>query len=105
MNKFNLFFDTHGSKLILALLILVYFKSCGIDGELEKTKKDVRALTAEVDTLQSNLERDVITQPQMEEIISETIAWGTLRIEEISDKERISINALQQREDAYKIKQ
>lgn len=104
MNKINLFFDTHGFKLLLAFSILIYFKSCSIESETERVKKDLRALTAEVDTLNSTVAEDVVTRAEMEEIIEETIAWSTLRIEEISDKERISINALQQNEKAYEIK-
>ena len=34
----------------------------------------------------------------MIEIIKQTPAWKTLRIEEISDKERISINALEEKD-------
>ena len=62
MSKFNTFLAQHGTKIVIALLVLTYFKSCGIDSDVEKIKKD-------------------------------------LRIEEISDKERISINALEEKED------
>jgi len=34
----------------------------------------------------------------MTKLIKEVPAWKTLRIEEISDKERISINALEEKE-------
>ena len=40
----------------------------------------------------------VISEEEMIELIKETPAWKTLRIEEISDKERISINALEERD-------
>ena len=35
----------------------------------------------------------------MIKIVETTVAWKTLRIEEISDKEKISINALQAKEE------
>ena len=35
MNKFNTFLANHGTKVILVLLVLTYFKSCGIDSEVE----------------------------------------------------------------------
>jgi len=95
MNKFNKFFADHGSKIIIALLILGYFKSCGVDSELERVKKDVRALTAEVDTLSSQ----IVNEEEIIYLIKTVPAWKTLRIEEISDKERISINALEEKED------
>jgi GTPase Era involved in 16S rRNA processing len=42
---------------------------------------------------------NIITEEVMIRLIKEVPAWKTLRIEEISDKERISINALEEKED------
>jgi|TARA_Y100000389_G_C17451456_1_gene515100 uncharacterized protein Yka (UPF0111/DUF47 family) len=99
MNKFNTFLANHGTKVILVLLVLTYFKSCGIDSEVEKTKKELRQVEAEIDTLNSTLMNNIITEEVMIRLIKEVPAWKTLRIEEISDKERISINALEEKED------
>ena len=55
MNKFNKFFTDHGIKIIIALLLLTYFKSCGIDSEIELIKKEQRILNSEIDTLSSQL--------------------------------------------------
>ena len=98
MNKLDKFLSTHSSKVIIVLLVLVYFKSCGVDSEVERIKKDQRALVAEVDSLQSQLNNTIITETKMVELIKTVPAWKTLRIEEISDKERISINALEEKE-------
>ena len=98
MNKLDTFLSKHGSKIIIVLLVLTYFKSCGIDSETTRIKKDQRALTAEVDSLQSQLNKTIITEKVMIDLIKTVPAWKTLRIEEISDKERISINALEQKE-------
>jgi len=94
MNKFDEFLSKHGSKIIIILLILTYFKSCSIDSEVEKVKKDLRATEAEIDTLASQ----VVNEEEMIFLIKTVPAWKTLRIEEISDKERISINALEEKE-------
>lgn len=99
MNKLNKFFADHGSKVIVALLVLVYFKSCGVDSELTRVKKELRATEAEIDTLTTTLDSKIITEAEMIELIKTVPAWKTLRIEEISDKERISINALEEKED------
>jgi hypothetical protein len=40
--KLELFFQKHGTKIILILLVLVYFKSCGTDSELTKVKKEIQ---------------------------------------------------------------
>jgi len=42
MNKINEFFTKHGSKVITILLVLVYFKSCGVDSELTRVKKELK---------------------------------------------------------------
>lgn len=94
MNKFDEFLKKHGSKIIIILLILTYFKSCSIDSEVEKVKKDLRQTEAEIDTLASQ----VVNEEEMIFLIKTVPAWKTLRIEEISDKERISINALEEKE-------
>lgn len=98
MNKLDTFLKNHGSKLIIVLLVLTYFKSCGVDSEVTRIKKDLRATEAEIDTLTTTLGGKIITEERMIQLIKEVPAWKTLRIEEISDKERISINALEQKE-------
>lgn len=95
MKQFNEFLFKHGSKIIIVLLILIYMKSCGVDSELERVKKDLRQTNVELDTLTSK----IIDEERMIFLIKTVPAWKTLRIEEISDKERISINALEEKED------
>ena len=94
MNTFNKFFADHGIKIIIVIMILTYFKSCSIDSEVERIKKEQRMLTSEIDTLSSQ----IINEAEMIKLIKEVPAWKTLRIEEISDKERISINALEEKD-------
>ena len=94
MSKFNKFFADHGIKIVLALMLLTYFKSCSIDSEVERIKKEQRILTIEIDTLSSQL----VNEEEMIYLIKTVPAWKTLRIEEISDKERISINALEEKD-------
>jgi len=94
MNKFNKFFTDHGIKIIIIIMLLTYFKSCGIDSEVERIKKEQRILTNEIDTLSSQ----IVDEEEMIYLIKNIPAWKTLRIEEISDKERISINALEEKD-------
>ena len=95
MNKFNIFLSKHGVKIIIVLLLLSYFKSCSVDSEVELIKKEQRIMNAEIDTLSSQ----IVNEEEMIFLIKNIPAWKTLRIEEISDKERISINALEEKED------
>jgi len=94
MNTFNKFFADHGIKIIIVIMILTYFKSCSIDSEVNRIKKEQRILTNEIDTLSMQL----VNEAEMIKLIKEVPAWKTLRIEEISDKERISINALEEKD-------
>ena len=98
MNKLDTFLSKHGSKIIIVLLVLTYFKSCSIDSETNKVKKELVKVQAEVDTLSSMLNARIVDEKRMIELIKTVPAWKTLRIEEISDKERISINALEEKE-------
>ncbi len=95
MSKFNKFFADHGIKIVLVLVLLSYFKSCSIDSEVERIKKEQRILTTEIDTLSSQ----IVNEEEMIFLIKTVPAWKTLRIEEISDKARLSINALEEKED------
>lgn len=95
MSKLDTFLAKHGSKIIIVLLSLTYMKSCGIDTEVTRVKKELRQVEAEVDSLS----KELVNTEEMIDLIKTVPAWKTLRIEEISDKERISINALEEKED------
>jgi hypothetical protein len=93
--KFQNWMSKWGTTVILVLVLLSYFKSCSVDSEVERIKKEQRILTNEIDTLSSQ----IVNEEEMIFLIKTVPAWKTLRIEEISDKERISINALEEKED------
>jgi len=101
MNKFDKFLQKHGFKIIIALLVFIYFKSCSVDSDIEDIEKDLKQNKAEIDTLTSTLSTKVITKKEMKGLIKTTPAWNTLRIEEMSDKENISINAIKAEESGY----
>lgn len=44
MNKFNLFLEKHGIKVIIVLLFLTYMKSCSVNSEVTKVKKQITVL-------------------------------------------------------------
>lgn len=74
---------------ILVFCILTFLNTCST----KTTLKKVNVLTKQVDSLKT----EIINHNEMIKIIEETPAWKTLRIEEISDKEKISINALEEK--------
>jgi len=54
MQKINQFFIDHGTKLIVLLLVLVYFKSCSVDSDVSKLKKNEAVIESKIDSLPSN---------------------------------------------------
>ena len=78
----------------LLMMIVLLIGQCGSCSKTSTVTKKVKELTVEVDSLQNV----VVNQEEMIELIKTTPAWKTLRIEEISDKERISINALEEKD-------
>ena len=78
----------------LIMMLMLLLGQCNSCSKMNTATKKVKQLTIEIDSL-SNV---VINNEEMIEIIKETPAWKTLRIEEISDKERISINALEEKD-------
>ncbi len=79
----------------LVMMLVLLLGQCGSCNKQSTTTKKIKELSAEVDSLQNV----VVNQEEMIELIKTVPAWKTLRIEEISDKERISINALEEKED------
>jgi len=79
----------------LIIMIMLLLGQCGSCSKANTVTKKVKELTVEIDSLQNV----VVDQQEMIELIKTVPAWKTLRIEEISDKERISINALEEKED------
>jgi hypothetical protein len=51
MDSINTFFKVHGSKIIIALLVLSYFKSCSVDRGLNRLKKEVTETSAQTTEL------------------------------------------------------
>lgn len=44
MNKFNLFLEKNGIKIVIVLLLLTYMKSCSVNSEVTKVKKQITVL-------------------------------------------------------------
>ena len=49
--KFQNWMSKWGTTVILVLVLLSYFKSCSVDSEVERIKKEQRILTKEIDKL------------------------------------------------------
>ena len=99
MSKFDNFFTKHGVKVICALLILTYFKTCSTGRDTDKIQDQIETANTKIDSLESIVNHKIITTPEMIELIKETPAWRTLEIEELSDKHRVPINSYKNKEE------
>ena len=56
MNKFNLFFEKHGMKVLTVLVLLTWLKGCSIDSELTLVKKELRAKEEGITEIKKSIE-------------------------------------------------
>ena len=75
------FLEKYGQLMMIVLLVLVLFRSCGTGSEVTRVKKQLE-----------DLQKNTISREQMIKIINETPAWKNLGIEELSDKNHVPIN-------------
>ena len=75
------FLEKYGQLIMIVLLVLVLFRSCGTGSEVTRVKKQVEELKS-----------TTISREQMIKLINETPAWKNLEIEELSDKNHLPIN-------------
>lgn len=53
MNKLEQFLQKHGVKVLIILVLLTYMKSCGVNSELTKVKREMQSQRAVIDSLPS----------------------------------------------------
>ena len=59
MNKLEQFLQKHGVKVIIILLFLTYMKSCSVNSELTKVKKELQSQKTVIDSLPSNKDLEI----------------------------------------------
>ena len=99
MSKFNHFFDTHGTKVMIGLGLLLYMKTCSTGRAVDKLDHKVEVVQVKTDSLKKKVDNRVIDRLEMIDLIKNTSAWRTLEIEELSDKHRMPINSFKNKEE------
>ena len=59
MNKLDNFLSKHGIKIILVLMVLIYFKSCSVNSELNKVKKELQAEKSIIESLPTRKDLEI----------------------------------------------
>ena len=97
------FIDTWGVRILFPLLLIMFFKTCTTNIRIDNMEKKLNEkIDNEIIKKIESLPQESLSEEDMITIIKETPAWKSLRLEEISDKERISINALEAEDEKEK---
>jgi hypothetical protein len=59
MNKLDNFLSKHGIKIILILVVLTYFKSCSVNSELNKVKKELQTEKSTIESLPTKKDLEI----------------------------------------------
>lgn len=81
-------YEKYLNYVLILLLILTLFRTCGVSSEVKRLKKDIEQVSAQIKKVDST----TITKMEMVRLLKETPNWKTLEIEELSDKNKIPIN-------------
>jgi hypothetical protein len=94
MSKFKNYVD----YVILFFVFITFVRTCGISNKVEKNSDEIESIK----TTLTEVKDQNVTQEELINTLETTTFWQTLRVEEISDKEKISINALQAKDKTNK---
>jgi hypothetical protein len=94
MSKFKNYVD----YVILFFVFITFVRTCGISNKVEKNSDEIESIK----TTLTEVKDQNVTQEELTNTLETTTFWQTLRVEEISDKEKISINALQAKDKTNK---
>lgn len=74
-------FEKYIHYVMLALVVFIFFRTCGVGSDVTRMKKEIEILKDEN-----------VTKVELIKIIKSTPNWKTLEIEELSDKNKVPIN-------------
>ncbi len=94
MSKFKNYVD----YVILFFVFITFVRTCGISNKVEKNTDEIESIK----TTLTEVKDQNVTQEELTNTLETTTFWQTLRVEEISDKEKISINALEAKDKTNK---
>jgi uncharacterized protein Yka (UPF0111/DUF47 family) len=81
--------EKYSNIIILILLLLVFFRSCGVGSDVSRLNKKIISIENKIDTL----EKRSITEKVLNKNLQNNM-WDFLELEELSDKNKIPINQL-----------
>ena len=91
LDKVKNFISTHKFNIIIGLLVLTYFKTCGVDN---RVKDDTRDLEAKIERLENKIDSvNTATKDDINKSFEETM-WEFLEKEELADKKGFTVSQM-----------
>lgn len=88
------FIDQWGGKISFLLIVIIFFKTCTTNRNIEKVETNLSDKINQIDSTVNVINGKTISTDEMIEILEETPFWKSLELEELSDKNKIPINKL-----------
>lgn len=82
-------FEKYSNLIIIVILMLLFFRTCGVGREISKLNKKIITIECKIDSLEKNQ----ITEKQLNKNLQNNM-WDFLELEELSDKNKVPINQL-----------
>lgn len=92
MDKIKNFVSEYGLMIALGLIIILFFRTCGMNRDADKVQKEIKNLKADVEFIKDNLATKKDIEDQME-----TVMLDFLIYEDELDKKKITISQIKQK--------
>ena len=92
MDKIKSFVSEYGLMIALGLIIILFFRTCGMNRDADKLKKDVKEMKMQMEFIKENLATKKDIENQME-----TVMLDFLIYEDELDKKKITISQIKQK--------
>jgi len=91
LDKVKIFISTHKFNIIIGLLLLTYFKTCGVDN---RVKDNTRDLEAKIEKLEDKIDSvNTATKDDINKSFEKTM-WEFLEKEELADKKGFTVSQM-----------
>ena len=92
MDKIKSFVSEYGLMIALGLIIILFFRTCGMNRDADKIKKEIKTLKIDIEYIKKNLATKKDIENQME-----TVMLDFLIYEDELDKRKITLSQIKQK--------
>ena len=92
MDKIKSFVSEYGLMITLGLIVILFFRTCGMNRDADKLKKDVKDMKMQMEFIKDNLATKKDIENQMESVMLDVLIY-----EDELDKKKITISQIKQK--------